>query len=111
MFILSFYDEETERNMLKAFDSRKEFMEFIGAYPKPHNLGEVWHLLCNFGVDDLSLVLTKRVYEPIHPKDTAQHTLWTAINMAKVGQQISVQSNDWDYDDLMFTILSAAQFT
>ena len=98
MFILSLHNNKTHKRSFELFDSCADFQEFINSPEKMEKFifEEAWHLMCNFGINDV----TQDIFEQIH--------------RAKVDVQTAVEGETKFESDcgekMVFTIISASPF-
>ena len=86
--------ETPGKRKYELVDSLKEFQTFLKENQKYHFL-EVWHLLCNFGSEDI----TKEIFNSIYA--------------AKVDVKTIVENTDFEEmcgEKMEFTIISADRF-
>lgn len=86
--------ETPGKRKYELLDSLKKFQEFLKENQSFH-FREVWHLLCNFGTDDV----TKEVFDSIYA--------------AKVDVKTIVENVEFEEmcgEKMEFTIISAAPF-
>ena len=79
----------------KLFDSFKQFQTFLTERGKEFYLFEVWHLSCNFGVEDVTKDAFKR------------------IESAKVGVETTIDGTEFEEhcgEKMVFTIIDASPF-
>lgn len=86
--------ETPGKRKYELLDSLKELNEFLKENQSFH-FREIWHLLCNFGTDDV----TKEVFDSIYA--------------AKVGVKTIVENPEFEEvcgEKMEFTIISASPF-
>jgi hypothetical protein len=78
----------------KLFDSFKQFRAFLMEQGKEFYLFEVWHLSCNFGVEDVTKETFKR------------------IESAKLGVETTIDGTEFEEhcgEKMVFTIIAVSQ--